>query len=109
MSTSKSNREGAGKPSLHLTSYLVHTNVADISTTRFDSLNPAEHNILNDIKHITLYAQKSNYHSIPTDCPTVSKTHTQTDPLRQLLPLPAERTVSSLPTIALRGVGVVAV
>lgn len=76
MSTSESNREGAGKPSLYLTSYLVHTNVADISTTRFDSLNPAEHNILNDIKHITLYAQKSNYHSIPTDCPTVSKSHT---------------------------------
>ena len=100
MSTSESNREGAGKPSLYLTSYLVHTNVADISTIRFDSLNPAEHNILNDIKHITLYAQKSNYHSIPTDCPTVSKTHTQTNPLRQLLPLPAEWTVSSLPTTA---------
>ena len=111
MSTSESNREGAGKPSLYLTSYLVHTNVADISTIRFDSLNPAEHNILNDIKHITLYAQKSNYHSIPTDCPTVSKTHTHTDRiLRQLLNLPAERTVFSLPTIALRGVvGVVAV
>lgn len=107
MSTSESNREGAGKPSLHLTSYLVHTDVADISTTRFDSLNPAKHNILNDIKHITLYAQKSNYHSIPTDCPTVRKTRTQTLPASFYLCLP--KLPSSLPTIALRGVGVVAV
>ncbi len=60
-----------GGSSLSLTSYLVHTNVVDISTTRFDSFNPKQRNIINDIKHITLYAQKSNYHSIPTDCPTV--------------------------------------
>ena len=59
-----------GPAGLSLTSYLVHTNVADVSTTRFDSFDRAERNILNDIKHITLYAQKSNYHSIPTDCPT---------------------------------------
>jgi alpha-L-rhamnosidase len=30
-------------------------------------------NILNAIHHITLYAQKSNLHSIPTDCPTREK------------------------------------
>lgn len=60
-----------GGSSLSLTSYLVHTNVAEISTTRFDSFDPKQENIINKIKHITLYAQKSNYHSIPTDCPTV--------------------------------------
>jgi alpha-L-rhamnosidase len=61
---------GNASPSLSLTSYLVHTNVAEISATRFDSFNHTERNIINDIKHITLYAQKSNFHSIPTDCPT---------------------------------------
>lgn len=63
--------ESSGGSSLSLTSYLVHTNVAEISTTRFDSFDPKQENIINRIKHITLYAQKSNYHSIPTDCPTV--------------------------------------
>ena len=67
----QASRKERGGSSLSLTSYLVHTNVVDISTTRFDSFDPKEHNIINDIKHITLYAQKSNYHSIPTDCPTV--------------------------------------
>ena len=46
--------ESAGGLALSLTSYLVHTNVADMSTTRFDSFNHSEHNILNDIKHIML-------------------------------------------------------
>jgi alpha-L-rhamnosidase len=65
-----------------LTSYLVHTDVREISTIRFDSLPaagvqhhgaPPKRNILNDIQHITLYSQKSNLHSIPTDCPTREK------------------------------------
>jgi hypothetical protein len=67
-----------------LTSYLVHTDVKEISTIRFDSLPAAElqhqkrnatpeRNILNDIQRITLYSQKSNLHSIPTDCPTREK------------------------------------
>jgi len=57
-------------PSDLLTSFLVHTDVAEISTIRFDSFDPAARNILNDINAITLNSQKSNYHSVPTDCPT---------------------------------------
>ena len=69
--TSSLDATGRDGSSLSLTSYLVHTNTVDISTTRFDSFDPKQHNIINNIKHLTLYAQKSNYHSIPTDCPTV--------------------------------------
>ena len=53
-----------------LTSYLVHTDVADISQLHFDSFDPSERHILNDIHHATLWSQKSNLHSVPTDCPT---------------------------------------
>ena len=42
-----------------------------MSTTRFDGFDPsAGRHILDEIQHATLWAQKSNLHSIPTDCPT---------------------------------------
>lgn len=67
-----------------LTSYLVHTDVAEISSLRFDdfdhpsvaaaSQQPQPHpqpaQILNQVHHATLWSQKSNLHSVPTDCPT---------------------------------------
>ena len=49
-----------------LTAYLVHTDVREISSIRFVGGTDAE--LLAAVQRITLYSQKSNLHSVPTDC-----------------------------------------
>ena len=55
-----------------LLQHFVHTDVAEVGKVQLPAMTASPDgttDILNRVQHATLYAQRSNLYSIPTDCP----------------------------------------